>query len=401
MQILTGHLLQRAQKKTLNIFCLFSVALFIASCEDEEAKKGPQLEEKSFTELKGWTSDSQEKTLPAFKKTCAIYQRRDPKKTIGIGGTISDWIPICNKLKEIDTTDVAQVRIFFEEHFKAYQLKEGKENKALFTGYYEPEINGSFEQTSQFNVPVYKKPSDLVIAEDLGIFNPALKGRRVAGRVKDGRLIPHDSHAQILRGSLNNQNLELLWTDNRIDHFFAQVQGSTKVRMTDGSIIRIGYAGVNGHPYVSIGKVLVQKGAFPLKQASMQSIRTWFEKNPDQIESVLGENPSFVFFRMLEKSEEDGPQGSMGVALVPRRTIAVDPKYTPLGVPVWIDFDHPTQDKRSQRLVVAHDTGGAIKGVLRADMFWGSGKKATDYAGKMKSSGTMYVLLPAHIKPSF
>lgn len=383
------------------IFSLVILSLLVTSCKEENGTKGPSLKPVPFSSIKGWDKDDQAKALPAFKKSCEVFQKREGTYPLEIAGNVSDWIPICEKLDDLPKGDTKAARKFFETYFTAYQIREDGKSKAFFTGYYEPEIRGSYEQTSQFNVPVYKKPEDLIVVEDLGIFNPALRGRRISGRIKDGKLVPYDSHEQILHGSLQNQGLELLWTDSHVDHFFAQVQGSTKVRMTDGTIKRIGYAGSNGHPYTSIGKFLVQKGAFTVEQASMQAIRKWFQENPDQVESILSENASFIFFRELESADEDGPEGTMGVSLTPRRSLAVDQKFTPLGIPVWIDFGHPVRDKKSQRLVVAQDTGGAIKGPLRADMFWGSGAKATEYAGQMRSQGEMYILLPKHLNPSF
>jgi membrane-bound lytic murein transglycosylase A len=270
----------------------------------------------------------------------------------------------------------------------------GKTSPGLFTGYYEAELNGSWRRTNRFNVPLYAKPTDL-IAADLGQFSSALKGKHIAGRLRGNRLIPYHSRREIENGVLRGKGLELLWVDSVADAFFLHVQGSGRVKMTDGSIVRVGYAAKNGRPYVSIGRELIRRGAMAKENVSMQSIRTWLTANPHKASDLLAANPSYIFFRRLKGTDVIG---AMGVGLTPGRSLAVDRRHVPLGAPLWLDTRDPLDERRPlRRLMIAQDTGGAIKGPVRGDIFWGFGAEAAQRAGQMKSRGTYYVLLPKTI----
>jgi peptidoglycan lytic transglycosylase A len=236
---------------------------------------------------------------------------------------------------------------------------------------------------------------------DLGAFRDDLRGRRLAGIVRGGRLVPFVDRDGLERGALAGRGLELVWVDDPIDAFFLHIQGSGRVELEDGSQLRVGYAAQNGHQYVAIGKELVARGAMALADVTMQSIRAWLESHPAEAAEIMRKNPSFVFFRKLD---EDGPVGSQGVVLEPHRSIAVDTAFLPLGLPVWLDGSWPAPrpgepDRPLRRLVVAQDTGGAIRGPLRADLFCGHGAEAAEVAGRLKHPAKMWILLPRDLEP--
>jgi membrane-bound lytic murein transglycosylase A len=227
---------------------------------------------------------------------------------------------------------------------------------------------------------------------DLGRFRPAWHGERIAGRVVSGNLVPYPSRAEIERGALDADRLALFWVDDPVDAFFLQVQGSGRVALPNGTQIRLGYDGQNGQPYVAIGKKLVERGALTVDQVSLQSIRAWIKAHPDQADTLMDENPSYVFFRELAG---DGPLGSEGVVLTAGRSLAVDRNFIPLGAPVYLATDDSTSPL--QRLMVAQDTGGAINGPVRGDVFWGFGADAETRAGNMRAQGKYYLLLPKDV----
>ncbi len=233
---------------------------------------------------------------------------------------------------------------------------------------------------------------------DLGDFRENLRGERIAGRVVDGRLKPMEDRAAISSGALRGRNLELVWVDDPVDAFFLHIQGSGRVVMDDGSVKRVGFDGQNGHPYVAVGRELIARGAMAREQVSMQSIRAWLKANPGEAQALMNANPSYVFFRPLGG---EGPEGAQGVVLTPGRSLAVDRNFVPYGVPVWLDAEDPLDPAaRVSRLMVAQDTGGAIRGPVRGDVFWGHGADAEERAGRMRSRGTYWLLLPRTVAPT-
>ncbi|MGH6912588.1 MAG: murein transglycosylase A, partial [Geminicoccales bacterium] len=254
----------------------------------------------------------------------------------------------------------------------------------------------------RYTVPLHLAPDDL-LRIDLGRFNPELAGYSISGRIQGNQFVPYHSRGEIESGALDDRGLELLWVDDRVDKFFLQIQGSGQVVLEDGRLIRVGYAGQNGHPYRAIGRDLIEIGALPPEQVSMQSIRTWLEANPGAARAIMDRNRSYVFFQ--ENSElgpDDGPIGAQGVPLTAGRSLAVDLRFIPLGAPVWLDSSAPFPDGEAplRRLMIAQDTGGAIKGVVRGDVFWGAGALAEAVAGRMKSTGRYAVLLPRSLIPT-
>ena len=264
-------------------------------------------------------------------------------------------------------------------------------DQGLFTGYFEAELNGSLTRDDTFKTPLYARPKDLITV-DLGQFDESLKGKGVVGQVDEGRLIPYPDRGTIESGALADKGLELLWIDDPVDVFLLQVQGSGRVILPDGNVVQVGFAAHNGRSYHSIGRWLIDQGELQAHEASWDGIRGWIEEHPDRASELFAYNPRFIFFRLLDGP---GPIGAEGVALTPERSMAVDTRFIPLGMPLWLDTVRPGGSKEPmQRLMVAQDKGGAIKGVVRGDFFWGYGDDALAQAGRMKSSGRYFLLLP-------
>lgn len=304
-----------------------------------------------FEALDGWPEDNHRAALTAFLETCDKLDA-------------PDWQPICRLAADAGASD-ASAKAFFELMFKPVLIGDPP---ALFTGYYEPELDGSPIRTPRFAYPIYARPPEL----------------------QDGQVY-HD-RATIESGALRGRGLEIAWLDDPVEAFFLQIQGSGRVRMTDGRVIRVGYAGRNGHAYRSVGKEMIARGMRTPDQVSAQDIRQYVRGNPTAGNALLNTNPSYVFFRKIGDLPADkGPIGAMGRSITAMRSVAIDPSFTPLGVPVWIE---KTGDNPIRSLMVAQDTGGAIKGAQRADIFYGTGATAGDAAGTIKDGGRMILLLP-------
>jgi len=357
-----------------------------------------------FADLPGWADDRHADALVALKRSCARLTRQADTTTVGpasVGGQVQDWRAPCSALAALPAGDHAAARAALEQWFVPFAASNNAEASGLFTGYYEPELRGSRTRGGRYVVPLYGRPADLVTV-DLGAFREELRGQRIAGRVQGGALRPYASRTEIEKGALASTQrdgggpLELVWVDDTVDAFFLEIQGSGRIVLDDGTLLRLGYAAQNGHPYYAIGRELVARGV-PREQVSMQSIRAWLIANPDQAREVMNKNPSFVFFRPLAPpvSADDGPLGAEGVPLTPGRSLAVDRGYLAMGLPVWLDAEEPLlAGQRLQRLMVAQDTGGAIRGPVRGDVFWGFGADAAERAGKMRSAGRYWILLP-------
>ena len=298
--------------------------------------------------------------------------------------------PACTALASLPDGDEAAARAYFERWFRPYRASSQGGSDGLFTGYYEPELAGAKHKGGRYQVPLLGEPRDLVMV-DLGAFDESLKGKHVSGRVEGHALVPYPTRAEIEAGALEGKAPELLFVADAIELFFLQIQGSGRVVLDDGSVVHVGYAAANGRRYSSIGKLLVERGAMTLPAVNLASLKAWLRSHPGEAASLMDENASYVFFRELTG---DGPIGGEGVALTPGRSLAVDAKFIPLGLPLWLDIESPSAGGRIRRLVIAQDVGGAIKGPLRGDLFWGHGAEAEDMAGRMRSSGSYYLLLP-------
>jgi membrane-bound lytic murein transglycosylase A len=350
-----------------------------------------------FSDLPGWSGDRHAEVLPAFLRSCGRFRTIPVDRSLGPdvpGGTIADVLPACSAALELPTGDDDAARQFFEGWFRPYLVTNNDKAEGLFTGYYEIELRGAREADATFSVPIYRKPRDQV-AVDLGDFDPALKGRSLVGRVEGGQLKPYHARGAIQQGALDGRGLELVWLDDPLDAFMLHVQGSGRVRLRDGRTTRIGFAGHNGHAYRSIGRELIRRGALEAHAASWQGIRQWIESNQQEAADLLAVNRRYIFF---DEITGDGPVGAQGVALTAGRSLAVDTRYVPLGLPIWLDTLQPGSKKAPlRRLVVAQDTGAAIKGPVRGDFFWGTGDAALEYAGRMKHQGRYYLLLPRRL----
>lgn len=355
----------------------------------------------SFRDIPGWLDDDPAPALAAFVRSCVVLDRlpdNAPIDPAGLEGRGRDWRAACAQARQVPP-GAAAARAFFERAFRPFAAADDTKGYGLFTGYYEPELRGSRTRRGPFRTPLLGVPSDLV-AVDLGRFLPDLRGRSIIGRVRDGRLEPYPTRAEIETGALGAAARPLLWVNDPIQAFFLQIQGSGRIVLEDGTVLRVGYAARNGHPYVAIGRILIRSGVLRREGVSLQSIRAWLAAHPDQARSVMDGNSSYVFFRLLGPADPNlGPPGSQDVLLTPGRSLAVDRAYHGLGVPVWLDTTAPaaTQgapDRPLRRLLVAQDTGGAIRGPLRGDVFWGFGSEAEGVAGRMKSQGRMVLLVP-------
>ncbi len=362
--------------------------------QQEELKPKLVLTKTEFSTLPDWASDDLKSFAPAFGRSCGRILRKDPSATFGEleqAGTYSDWQLICKNFAGVNVANSKELRSFFENNFIPHQISSDNDPVGLFTGYYEASLKGSLTKKTPYTNPLHKRPDDLVMVQ-LGDFRDNLKGTRIAGRVINGRLKPYENRADIVKGNWAHNDKTLLWVDNAVDAFFVQIQGSGLVQMDDGSVMRIGYAGQNGHPYYAIGRELIKIGALTKENVSMQSIRTWLEQNPDRTNEIMNTNKSYVFFH---KINGDGPLGAEGVALTAERSLAVDRTLISYGLPLWVDIENPAeQTSPIRRLMIAQDTGGAITGAVRGDVFWGYGKYAEEMAGKMNSKGRYWVLLP-------
>jgi membrane-bound lytic murein transglycosylase A len=322
-----------------------------------------QLRATAWTTLPGWDADQVSQAWDAFLRGCTALAARAP------------WQRVCAEAAELKpATNDAAVRRFFETRFTPWLIADaGGADTGLVTGYYEPLVNGSRTRTQRFRYPVYGVPEDLLIV-DLGDVYPELKGYRLRGRLEGRRIVPYYSRAQIDQGDAPVSDKVLAWVEDPVELFFLQIQGSGRIRLPSGETLAVGYADQNGHPYRSIGRVL------------------------ERLQELLNNNASYVFFRVLPPGLP-GPIGALGVPLTGRRSIAVDPRYTPLGAPVFLATTWPNTKQPLNRLMLAQDTGGAIRGAVRADFFWGFGEDAAREAGRMKQSGRMWLLYPQDAVP--
>ena len=325
----------------------------------------------------GLTAEGARAALAAFRVSCqSAVKRNDPS-----GLTMpADWAVPCGAAPSWPDGDAAG---FFAAQFETATVGEGK---AFATGYYEPEIAGSRTPAPGYAVPVYRRPLDLVEA-DLGLFSDQWKGKKIRGRVQDGKLVPYPDRGAIEDGALAGRGLEIAWAADPVEFFFLQVQGSGRLRLPDGQVMRIGYDGQNGRDYVGIGALMRERGLLEPGKGSMQGIMEWLRAHPEEGRAIMRENKSFVFFRELTGA---GPLGALGLPVTGRASVAADPAFVPLGAPVWLALDR----SEASGLWVAQDTGGAIKGPNRFDTFWGAGEDARRIAGGMSGRGEAWLLLP-------
>ncbi|MGV8933830.1 MAG: murein transglycosylase A [Gallionellaceae bacterium] len=379
---------------------LFAASFALAACKTAPVKRPattsvppvtvtaptPLFSPSTWEMLPDWSTMDLSPSWAAMLQSCRVLKSK-PR-----------WLDICNSAEQIDKNDSEAQRKFYEERLVPFQVfnPDGSDN-GVITGYYEPLLHGSRYKTARFRYPLYAAPDDMLDI-DLSDAYPQLKGMRLRGRLQGKKVLPYYKRAEIDLGTESLKGRELFWVENAVELFFLQIQGSGRIELPDGTQVKVGYAEQNGYPYVSIGRKLIEMGEMKLENASMQGIKAWGEKNPDKLTTLLEMNPSYVFFRELPENLS-APLGALGVPLTNEYSIAVDPKSIPLGAPVFLATTQPNTTIPLNRLMLAQDTGGAIRGPVRADFFWGFGEKAASQAGRMKQQGRMWVLFPKGGEP--
>ena len=341
----------------------------------------------SWGDLPDWPREPLRASLEAFVRGCAVLEKR------------AAWSAACAEARAMPA-DATQDAIagYFRRAFDPHQVVNGDgTDNGMVTGYYEPLLRGSRTRSARYRTPLYAVPNDLLVV-DLASLHPDLQHRRLRGRLQGNRVVPYFERAQIDRDPAPLAGLEMVWVDDPVDAFFLHIQGSGQVELENGERMRVGFAEQNGHPFRSLGALLIRRGEIAPERASMQGIREWARRNPAKVQEYMNANPSYVFFRELPR-ELPGPLGALGVPLTAEHSIAVDPRVVPLGAPVYLATTWPNSAQPLNRLVAAQDTGGAIAGAVRADFFWGFGDAAGSLAGRMRQGGRMWVLLPKGYAP--
>ena len=368
---------------SLKIIALFFISLLLFTGCSSKIEQKSNISKANFQKvdmitIDGFEKDDLTKALKVFIKDCKASQK-DPKLT-----------DVCRKAKDINS--LSNAKDFFLKNFTAYQLiSDDGDDEGLITGYYEPLLQGSYYKTNRYKYPIYAVPKNLLTIE-LSQAYPSLSNYRLRGKLKGHKIVPYETREEIdAIDYRTTQNLNpICFVDDKIDLFFLQIQGSGKVQLPNGKFINVGYGGQNGHQYYAIGRKLIEMGAIEKENISLQSIRKWLIQNPDKTDEILNLNKSYVFFAKSEKTAT----GSLGTQLTANRNLAVDRNNIPLGFPVFIKTSNPITQEPINQLMVAADTGGAIKGKIRADLFFGNGEKARELAGKMKQDGELFIFLP-------
>lgn len=372
-----------------------------------------------LNQIPNWQNQSFSASLNAFQKGCAKLQNK------------AAWANVCQTAAKTDNNDKA-AKAFFERHFTAWQVRHNGSDSGTVTGYYEPVLHGDKQATATARFPIYGVPHDFVsvslpshlrgskstvrinqtgqnsgVIDANGAFSANLaqfpineRSSTLKGRFVGNQFVPYHTRHDINGGALNGRAPILGYANDPVELFFMHVQGSGRLRTPQGEFVRLGFADKNEYPYVSIGKYMANRGYLPLAQTSMQGIKAWMAQNPQHLAEVLGQNPSYVFFRQLDGNSTDGPIGALGVPLSGEFSGAVDRQYITLGAPIFVATTHPDTRQPLQRLIMAQDTGSAIKGAVRVDYFWGYGDAAGATAGKMKNAGQVWQLLPHGVLPN-
>jgi membrane-bound lytic murein transglycosylase A len=343
----------------------------------ETKPEDAQYKQVSWSNLSDWPGD---RLLPSWEAWLISCQSLVNKPL---------WKATCQKAKNVDGKNPSAIQSFFEAHFTPWQILTKNKDSGLITGYYEPLLQGSRYPKSGYT-PLYAPPEDMISVE-LAELYPELKNKRLRGRIEGQKLVPYLDRGAIQKGHPTLK--PLVWVKDPVEAFFLEIQGSGRVAVENGDLIRLGYANQNGHPYRSIGTWLIQQKELKAHEASMQGIKKWVDGNPEKRDSLLAQNPSYVFFRILPKNN-NGPIGAMGLPLTEEASVAIDPRYVSLGTPLFLKTTYSSLNKPLNRLVMAQDTGGAIKGAIRADFFYGFGDKAGELAGRMKYPGQIWILWP-------
>jgi membrane-bound lytic murein transglycosylase A len=383
---------------------LFGIARTAHGGEREPIKfPNTQYEPVDWAGLDGWDNDDHAAAFAAFLASCRTLngKQRAGRELTAIPAALKD---ICEHAREVIPLDDDGARKFFEDNFRPIRINRLGDTNGFLTGYYEPIIAGSRVPTAEFTAPLYRRPPNLVAAgrRKLGDAFPS-KGVFVGRRIGRRKIVPYYDRGQIEDGAIDGWHLEICWLRDQVDVLFAQIQGSARIRLEDGTILRVNYDSHNGWPYTPVGRVLVDNKIMTKDQVSMQSIRDWMEANPDLAKDARRQNKSYVFFRITDLATEDEAVGGEGVQLVPGRSIAIDRSLHAYGTPFFIEADLPIANEKAatkfDRLVIAQDTGSAIVGPARADIYFGAGDEAARIAGRIKNSGDFMMLLPRELDP--
>jgi membrane-bound lytic murein transglycosylase A len=377
-------------RRLILLGALLSAALLLG-CVSPPRKPVPLTtvyEHAHWSDLPGWGADNVQEAWQAFLESCRVLRFR------------AEWSAPCAAAQTVPGKSSASIRAYFESAFEPYEVvKRGgsvREETGLVTGYFEPLLYGSRTASARFVAPLYAPPANLLTI-DLASLYPELKGKRVRGRLEGNKVVPYYTRGELPADPALEGN-EIVWIDNAFDAMMLEVQGSGRVQLPDGKVIRLLYADQNGQPYHSIGRYLVSIGALTVEEATIPGIRAWLVAHPERVQEVLDANPSVVFFSEAPLGDPDlGPKGAQGIPLTTGRSIAVDPNWIPLGAPVFLATTLPDSGQALQRLVIAQDTGGAINGAPRADYFCGSGPQAADLAGRMRQQGSLWLLWPRDV----
>ena len=370
--------------------------------EDEPLKlPGSQYEPVEWADLDGWANDDHAAAFATFLTSCRVLGGKQRPDGAAITAALRT---ICDRAMAAVPLDEDGARKFFEDNFRPLRLSKIGDTDGFLTGYYEPIIDGSRVPTAAFTAALYRRPPNLVVSgrRKLGDVFPS-KGVKVGRRFGRRKILPYYDRGEIEDGALDGWHLEICWLRDPLDVMFAQIQGSARIRLDDGSILRVNYDSHNGLPYTPVGRVLIDRKLLSKDEVSMQRIREWMEANPDQAKEVRRQNKSYIFFHTTDLATEDEAVGGEGVPLVPGRSIAVDRALHAYGTPFFIEADLPIANEKAttkfQRLMVAQDTGSAIVGPARADIYFGAGDEAARMAGRIRNSGRFVMLLPRELDP--
>ena len=379
-----------AKKATPNCDCTQQSIPAVETAKSVAMQDYALLKPAKWEDIEGYTEDDINVAWPAWLQSCSALKNITQNNQ-------QPWLAACNAAGALSKSNKQpskqEVQAYFVEFFNVYSTSNADDtNTGLITGYYQPLLKGSRNKSSQYPHPLYKQPADLITV-DLGETYPELKNKRVRGKIKGNKLVPYPTRAEIETATSPLAGNELVWIDDQVEGFFLQVQGSGIVQLDNGQTMQVGYSDQNGQAYNSIGRVLIERGELTKDQAGMQGIKDWARNNPQKLRDLMNTNPSYVFFRELPAGLS-GPLGALGVPLTAERSVAIDPRYVPLGAPVFLSTTLPNSNKPLKKFMLAQDTGGAIKGGVRADYFWGAGETAGKQAGSMKQQGKIWVLLP-------
>lgn len=350
----------------------------------------------SWKDLPDWKHQDMVSLWEAIRLNCkGLMRQPSGSRLVPARANPADWQGFCQQVSSFKPEKPTQILKFLEANLRPWKIDQS----GLVTAYYEPMLSGALKADRTYRYPLYGTPDDLLVVNLTSLF-PELTGKRVRAKLKDNRVVPYDTRAEF--EARPHKPPVVVWLEDPIEAFFLQVQGSGKVKLADGRLLQVSYAEHNGHPYTSIGKVLIKRGELKAHQASMDGIKKWAKSHPKKVSEVLNQNASLVFFKgqVIDRDSHQGPTGSYGLPLIEKRAIAVDPDYTPLGSMVYLSTNYPASKRALNRLVFAQDTGTAIKGAGRVDYFWGTGDLAGQQAGSMKQKGQLWVLWPKGKTPN-